>query len=177
MVAHPEPDCCSAAPYYGRVDMALRIDSTHPKSGSLAGGSRITIRGSGFSNPGDKIVRSALTYNYYDSMTVVNISTDHKTLPCRLLESNFSTVVCETTMLEAEEAEYHSMQYHGQYVYTGPKGRNGRIAVSVNDIKAEGCAVDADRKSYPAPEVKMVSKLGLGIQGSRSGTAEKHIII
>lgn len=98
VVAHPEPNCCSEAPYYGRVDMALRIDSTYPKSGSLAGGSRITIKGAGFSKPGDKIVRSALTYNYFDSMTVVNISTDHKTLPCRLLDSNFTTVVCETTM-------------------------------------------------------------------------------
>ena len=78
VVAHPEPNCCSAAPFQGRIDIALRIASTFPKSGSLAGGSKITIKGSGFANLHDTIVRSSLTSNYHDEMTVVRISTDHR---------------------------------------------------------------------------------------------------
>ena len=59
VVAHPEPDCCSSSPYIGRVDIALRVESTHPKTGSLAGGTLVTIKGAGFANETDKIVRSA----------------------------------------------------------------------------------------------------------------------
>lgn len=69
-IAHPEPSCCSAAPFYGRVDIALRVESTTPTGGSLAGGTTITIQGAGFGPSNGRIVRSALTYNYFDEMTV-----------------------------------------------------------------------------------------------------------
>lgn len=70
VVAHPEPTCCSESPYLGRVDIALRIDGTTPAGGSLAGGTTITISGAGFGPLDGRIVRSALTYNYFDEMTV-----------------------------------------------------------------------------------------------------------
>ena len=156
VVAHPEPDCCSAPPFYGRVDLAMRIDSTSPSSGSLAGGSLITIHGGGFGPVDGKIVRSALTYNYFDAMTVVNISTDHKTLSCNLqcegCSATFSTIVCETPMLEADEDDVHRFAFFGRYIYNGATGRNGRIAVSVNDIPATGCAGDPDAWSAPAAD-------------------------
>jgi plastocyanin len=157
VVAHPEPDCCSAPPFYGRVDLALRVDSVSPSSGSLAGGSLVTIHGAGFGPVDGKIVRSALTYNYFDAMTVVNISTDHKILSCDILcdgcSADFSTIVCETPMLEADENDVHRLEFFGRYIYNGATGRNGRIAVSVNDIPATGCAKDPDAWSAPAADM------------------------
>jgi hypothetical protein len=154
VVAHPEPSCCSAAPYLGRIDIALRIDSTSPASGSLAGGTTLTIHGAGFGPLDGRIVRSALTYNYFDEMTVshdyprledrmmscmgvcpvqkfrlsfppvhichlfyiqvVNISTDHKNLPCTVVSSNFTTITCKTPMLNATDAEPHTLAFGGR---------------------------------------------------------------
>ena len=142
VVAHPEPDCCSPAPYYGRVDLALRIEATAPHEGSLAGGTRITIDGAGFAPIDAKIVRSALTFNYLDSMTVVNITTDHKTLPCSIIQASFTQIVCQTPMLEASARATSTMAFTGRYIYHGEPGRNGRVAVSINDITAEGCGAD-----------------------------------
>ena len=144
VVAHPEPDCCSAAPYYGRMDMAMRVEATHPKRGSLAGGTLLTISGAGFSEEEDKIVRSAQTYQCYDKMTVANISTDHEMVPCQILTSNFSTIICRTLMINANEADPHDYEFKGKYVYNGPDSRNGRVVVSVNDITATGCGEDPD---------------------------------
>ena len=78
--------------YLGRVDIALRIDGTTPAGGSLAGGTIVTIRGAGFGPLDGRIVRSALTYNYFDEMTVVNITTDFTILKCAVLTSNYSTI-------------------------------------------------------------------------------------
>lgn len=156
VVAHPEPDCCSPPPYYGRVDLALRIDTTSPSSGSLAGGTLLTINGAGFGPVDGKIVRSALTYNYFDAMTVVNITTDHKILSCDLTcpdcSANFSTIICQTPMLEADDDDVHQLSFYGRYIYSGTPGRNARIAVSVNDIEAAGCDSDPDKWKQPTQE-------------------------
>jgi len=158
VTAHPEPDCCSPAPFLGRVDVALRIDSTTPTGGSLAGGTVVTIRGAGFGPLDGRIVRSALTYNYFDEMTVVNITTDHKTLSCSVQSSNFTTITCVTPMLNAEsDVTIHPLEFAGAYIYNGPQGRNGRLSVSVNDILATGCSSDPDAWDQPTPSEPNIS--------------------
>jgi plastocyanin len=167
VVAHPEPNCCNEAPQGGdpnpnpgRVDIALRIHSTAPSSGSIAGGTLLTIKGAGFSKATDKIVRSALTYNYYDRMTVVNISTDMRVFECEVVTASYAQVVCRTPRLHGNfdrvSLSSAALTFDGEVIYNGEDGgrrgpgRNARIGVSVNDVTVTGCGSDDDAWSPPA---------------------------
>ena len=97
VTAHPEPA-------YALVDLALRIETVAPQRGSIAGGTRITISGAGFADDSDRIVQSALTYNYLTPMVVVNVSLPDRNVPCLLTASNFTTVECTTVFPMAANA-------------------------------------------------------------------------
>ena len=131
-VAHPEP-------WIGTVDLGLRIDTVYPQFGSIAGGTQLIITGAGFSDESDTIVRSALTYNYEEATTIVNVTLPDRTVPCLIISSNFSTIECTTIMPTARVGTSTTVPDH---VYVGG-GHNGLITASVNDFEVPGC-VDSD---------------------------------
>lgn len=131
-VAHPEP-------WIGTVDLGLRIDTVYPQFGSIAGGTQLIITGAGFSDESDTIIRSALTYNYEEATTIVNVTLPDRTVPCLIISSNFSTIECTTIMPTARVGTSTTVPDH---VYVGG-GHNGLITASVNDFEVPGC-VDSD---------------------------------
>ena len=129
-IAHPEPQ-------YSLFDHALRISKTIPPVGSVAGGTRVTIRGAGFVRDNEKILRSAYTYNYYDSMVVVDINLADRKLSCVVEHSNFKEIICVTTMPTARAAAMTASPPHH---YTG--GYSGVVDVRINDYAPAGCGND-----------------------------------
>jgi plastocyanin len=132
VIAHPEPA-------FAVFDLALRVTSTSPSVGSVAGGATITITGAGFVDESEKIVRSALSYNYLDAMVAVNVSLADREVTCQIIESSFNKIECVTVMPTARTAMMTSAEVHR---YNG--GYNGNIVVSINDHAAVGCDIDPD---------------------------------
>ena len=132
VVSHP-------APAFSKFDLALRITATTPSGGSIAGGAHVEITGAGFVTLDDKIVRSALSYNYYDEMTVVNVALPDRMVGCAITSSSYSKIECITTMPESNRAVLTAAAKHS---FTD--GYNGKIAVSVNDFPVPGCGSDPD---------------------------------
>eukprot|EP00035_Acanthoeca_spectabilis_P007825 m.144226 g.144226 ORF g.144226 m.144226 type:complete len:4359 (-) comp14100_c0_seq10:3061-16137(-) len=127
-IAHPEP-------LYNTVDLALRVESLTPQTGSLAGGTEVTIQGGGFADDSARIVRSALTFNYLTPMVVVNLTLPDRNIPCLLTSSNFTTIRCITVFPSAADVAFVASPPE---VYVGG-GFNSEVAVSVNDIRVLGC--------------------------------------
>lgn len=132
VVAHPEPP-------YAVFDLALRVTSTTPAVGSIAGGTVLTIHGAGFVDDSEKIVRTALSYNYLDAMVVVNITLPDRDVGCQIIDSGFDKIECITVMPTARTVTLTAPASH-QYI----GGYNGNVAVTVNDIESVGCAADPD---------------------------------
>lgn len=132
VVAHPEPD-------FRFVDLGLRVESVSPSLGSIAGGTTLTVVGAGFSDETDTVIRSALTYNYVEAMTVINIALPDRTVPCLISSSNFSVAECTTIMPTARVAVATESPAHR---YDGG-GYSGLVTASVNDFDVPGC-VDVD---------------------------------
>ena len=128
--AHPEPG-------FSAVDAALRIAGVFPRAGSVAGGANVVITGAGFVNESMTMTRSALTFNYFDSMAVVNITLVDRTVPCRVITSNFSAIECRTVMPTSRRAVITDAMPH---TYTG--GYAGFAVASINDFMVPGCAAD-----------------------------------
>ena len=139
-------------PVYDPLDVALRIEATTPDGGSFAGGTNVTISGVGFALMEAVVLKGELTYNHYVSSTNVNISTGHTVVPCRVVDANFSEIVCEAAMytdtsLEKLKAETHfdiEPQYGGTpHIHSGG-GLNGRLEVAINRIAVLGLEEDPD---------------------------------
>jgi hypothetical protein len=134
VVAHP-------APAYSTIDVALRIDSTFPTIGSIAGGTVLTISGSGFVAKDLQMVRSAVTYNYQETMMKVNIALADRTVPCQVTSSDFSVIECVTIFPETETV---TLTNGPAVEYTGD-GRNGVVSVAINDFNVMGCEEDPNQ--------------------------------
>eukprot|EP00040_Diaphanoeca_grandis_P004673 m.29668 g.29668 ORF g.29668 m.29668 type:complete len:4542 (+) comp16144_c0_seq1:223-13848(+) len=128
VVSHPAPE-------YAEVDIALRMTSVSPSSGSLAGGTNVTITGAGFVNIGERIQRSAWTYNYDAPMTVINVALADRTVPCQISNSNFTSIECTTIMPSTLQASLSGPVAHTY----DEKGYNGFITASINDFTVPDC--------------------------------------
>jgi plastocyanin len=138
VVAHP-------AVAINTFDLALRVTATTPATGSIAGGTQVVISGAGFVDLSEMIVRSALTYNYYDVMTIVNIALPDRMVGCAISAASYNTIECITTMPESNAAVVTADAKH-DFIDDGGDGLgyNGKIAVSINDFPVPGCGSDPD---------------------------------
>ena len=134
VVAHPTPE-------YSFIDIALRVDSSSPNTGSIAGGTRITVLGAGFVGIEEKMVRSALTYNYLETMATVDVQLADRKVPCAVVASNFSVMECITAFPETINA----VATTGIAATYSGGGRNAAISISVNDYFVAGCGKDKNK--------------------------------
>ena len=154
-------------PVYDPLDVALRIDATTPDGGSFAGGTNVTISGVGFALMEAVMLKGELTYNHYVSSTSVNISTGHTVVPCRVIDANFTDIVCEAatytdTSLQELMAETHfdvEPQWGGAaHIHSGG-GLNGRLEVAINRIAVLGLEADPDLDEHDT-DIAVASHFG-----------------
>ena len=118
------------------VDHALRVTSVNPISGSMVGGTLITIDGKGFASEADKLVVEGLTRDFEVASNQVDIITPHRTGQCRIVSSSLDRIVCVSSMFT--EGGRQDADHHG---HSGG-GINGRVGVTVNNIAPLGLGSD-----------------------------------
>ena len=118
------------------VDHALRVTSVNPISGSMVGGTLITIDGRGFASEADKMIVEGLTRDFEVASNQVDIVTPHRTGQCRIVSSSLDRIVCVSSRFT--EGERQDVDDHG---HSGG-GINGRVRLTVNNIAPLGLESD-----------------------------------